>query len=303
MGQAQGLTVIERDGDAVRWAGRDAPFTSIERVIERFDPWTGRAWVHLRGPDWRIPITSDYGPTRLRLRQWFGDRPFRSDWGDGRFPPCPAGWPPALASAVTIGVFTAGAATLAVRDQEPAAVAVLLIGAFALARVRGRVEVGRAGIRIGPAWAPLLPWRQARAVEWRRRGRWADVWARSDDGSASATLPLVLVPALRARVQRLGAIPFVEAEPTLHARYERWVGPATGAPWGVLLGTAAAAAMAPDPWLALTIGLVTAGVLTTLAQAVHARASGWGTGAVMWIVLLYAGLLLVVGAGWRGWLG
>ena len=294
--------MIRREGDVLHWSDRSTPLESVTSLVERFEPWTGRAWLQVCGPDWQVPIDQHYGANRRNLRLWCSSLPFRSDWSDGDFPSAPGGLPPALATLAVICGFTSSAAALAVTEHSWSAGVLLAVGALVLARVRDRARVSRSGLRIGPAWAPMLLWSEIEAVEWQRHGRTVHVWARSPYGSAAATLPLVLLPALVARIARVGRVPVREAIPSSGARYERWLAPATGAPWGVLLGAALITPMAPTPWLPLFLGLTIAGGLAMLGAAIHARATGWGMGAVFWLMLLYSCLLFLTGAAWRGWM-
>lgn len=290
---------VRRVDDDLIWGGRTAPLDAVEGFTERFDPWTGRAWLHVRGPGWRVPIEAGYGRTRAMLRDAFPDRPFDADWDDGRFPACPGGLPVDLATAGAAGVALVAACTAAWWMGAAAGAAVVVAASWPLARLRDAVVVRRAGFRAGPAWAPLVPWHELSAVCWRREGRRARVWARGARGGGSATIPVALLPALRARVRRLGALAVTEASPDLDDRYARWLDAASGAPWGLLLATIALAMAAHEPWPVLAGGFLVVAGASAVAAAIEARATGWGAGAVLWSTAVYATVLaLVAMAGW-----
>ncbi|MEZ4239701.1 MAG: hypothetical protein R3F59_26805 [Myxococcota bacterium] len=63
------------------------------------------------------------------------------------------------------------------------------------------------------------------------------------------------------------------------------------------MGCLAAAPFTPWPFAVLLAGGAVACGLGLLAAAVHARATGWGTGAVGWLTLLYALVLALVTLG------
>ncbi len=183
----------------------------------------------------------------------------------------------------------------------PAGWALLLAGLPLLARLRDSVEIGRAGMRIGPAWAPRLGWHEVKSVRWCRRGTGVTLWVSSSRGSPRATIPAVLLPAVRARTLRLGGIEIEQATfPDLDAHYGWLHGPASGLPWGILVGTAIGCSFLDSPWPGLVAGLGLTGAAAMLAAAIEARVSGWGAGAVLWLVVLYGSALAVVGAAWRG---
>ncbi|HHO52999.1 MAG TPA: hypothetical protein ENK18_19510 [Deltaproteobacteria bacterium] len=264
--------------------------TQATGFLERYDPWTGRAWLELRGPEpARIPLGSEgYAQRRRALRQRFADRPFSSEWADGRFPPAPAGLPvyPVLVLSWLAG---SGACGLAAFTAGPLPAAGVALGlSWPLVRMLDAVHVIPRGIRIGPPWAPCVSWHEIEAVGVYPRWLGARVWVRHARGQGSATIPRVLVPALRARVRRLGALSLRGGDGGIASWYARWRVPAMGGPWGLLVGTLVACWLTPWPWLVLAVGLAGVAVLVVLSSAIEARASGWGAGSVLWLTLLYA---------------
>lgn len=262
--------------------------------IERYSAWTGRAWLEVRGrPRRRIRIGTGYGPRRRALRERFPDRPFVSEWSSGAFPPAPLGLP---ARPVLVGAFALGAAvcTAGALVAGPWGAGLTLVAvAWPLLRLLDAAWLLPEGLRLGPVWAPVTPWHEVVEVGV-HRGR---VWARTRRGGGSAPVPAVLVPAVRARLHRLAALPLVEAPPGTDARYALWQQVAAGVPWGLFAGTIGAMWLTADPWSTLALGLVLVAGTALLAAAVQARASGWGVGGVAWLTVLHALLLAILALG------
>lgn len=269
-------------------AGTVVPAAEIRGFDERYDPWTGRLWLTVRGPGWRVAVGPGWGALRRELRKAFPDRPFTSSWDDGRFPG-PRG--PALLTAGLAGVAAAVAWELGLAWGA----AVVLAGAWPLGRARDSAEIARDGVRLGPAWGPVVPWHRVDRLTFSRHGRAAVVWASGADGAWSASVPAVLIPALRARLRRLGALDLVEAAPDLDHRYGSWRAAAAGIPWGALVGSGVCAVFARDPTWVMMSGLVVTAGVAVLGQAVEARGTGWGFGSVMWLTGLYGVVLALVG--------
>jgi hypothetical protein len=289
------------DGSKLRWSGREADSGAVTGFSEHFDRWSGRAWLVVHGPEWRVPIAEGYGPVRASLRESFSDRPWVADWMDGRFPASPAGLPPDLAFALGTAVLAIGVAA-AVATIGPAGAALVgFAGALPVARLRDGVNVHKEGLRIGPAWAPLLAWHEVDGLCVRQDGNRVRVWARG--GSAVVRIPAVLLPALKARVRRLGGLELEATSEGLDERYDRWRAPATSIPWGVLSGSVLAAFLSPRPWTALTAGLLATAGTALLGATVEARATGWGSGAVLWATGAYAVVLAALALGVGGWIG
>lgn len=288
------------DGDTLTWEGRTARAGEVVGFHERFDTWTGRAWLEVRGPGWSVPMADGYGAVRSDLRRWFPDRPFDADWSAGRFAPAPLGMP-GDAVFLAAGCAVVAAAAAAASAGGPSwGLAVGAACAWPAVRLRDSVVVRSQGLTVGPPWAGAVPWHSVRSVQFARSGRGVRVWARTEAGATSATTPLVLLPALRARLRRVGGIELVERDPDLDLAYERWRGPAWAIPWVLLLGSAGWAVVSPEPIRALTAGLLATAATAALGAAVHARATGWGAGGVAWGAVVYAVVLAAVAVGLRG---
>jgi hypothetical protein len=221
-----------------------------------------------------------------------------ADWSDGRFPAARFGLPPDLVFGTLLAVTLVASMVIAWAVGPLAGSAVVAGAIWPLTRLRDSVVVRDEGIRTGPVWAATVPWHDVNGVGYAPGRRVARVWIESDRGGGVATIPQALVPALRARIRRLGAIEIADGADPVDTRYGRWQAPAAGIPWGVLLGTTIAAFLVENPWQVLNAGLLTMAALAMLAAAVEARATGWGAGGVFWFTGVYATVLLamVVGA-------
>ncbi len=281
--------------DGLSSRGQVVPFSEIRGFVERYDRWTGALWVEVLGPGWRVPIEPGWGALRAELRAALPDRPFSSAWESGRFPPCPLGLPGDAAFALALVATGAGVATAAAMAGPLAAALVGVVAGWPVARMRDAVVVGARGFSAGPPWAPGVRWDRVVSVTAAPRGRVALIWARTQDGLLAAAVPIGLVPAVRARVQRLGGLALQVGEPDLDAGYAAWRAPARGIPWGLALGTVLAAGFAADPAQVIAIGLGAAAATGVLGAAAEARATGWGFGAIGWLTLLYAAFLALVG--------
>jgi hypothetical protein len=267
---------------------------------EHYDPWTGRAWLEIRGPRRRRHrIGPGYGALRRDLRARWPDRPFDAEWDDGSFPASPLGLPPAAATALGTAAVVAATVGLGLAAGPVWGIAVALLGTWPVVRGLDGVEVTGRGIRVGPPWALTTPWHAVQRLGLERRGRAATLWMIGARGGASGTVPAVLVPAVRARIQRLGGLELEVDGGGLDRRYAAWRPAAAGIPWGVGLATLAAAPFTGAPFVGVAVGGGVAVGLALLGGAVEARATGWGTGAVVWLTLLYALILgLVSVASW-----
>jgi hypothetical protein len=288
---------LECDGHTLRWKERSALVGSVEGFTEHFSTFTGRAWVAVEGPGWRIPIEAGYGTLRADLRRWFPDRPFRAEWADGRFPPARFGLPCDLLLAVSGAAVLGLAMGLSAGVGPTAGAAVLVAAVWPLARLRDAVFVREEGISVGPSWARRTPWHEVVSVTHLEGGLAARVWVETDRGSVAATLPRVLLPAFRARILRLGGVNLGDDVDDVSLRYATWQAPAAAAPWGVLLGTVVGASLVARPWPILTGGLLVMAALAMLSAAIEARSTGWGAGGIFWFAGVYATVLvsLVVG--------
>ena len=267
--------------------------------IERYSSWTGRGWLEIRGPSttW-VRIKSNYASVRARLRQRFPDRPFTSEWTDGQFPGCPFGAPShvVVALAYVAGAGVCGGAAI-LGGAMPGGLALVAVG-WPLVRLLDSVQVAERGLRVGPPWASMVSWHDVRAVGVMPGvGGAVWVWAHTHRGGSQAPFPRVLVPALRARIKRLGHLKLLDAPPRTDHRYAIWREVAMALPWGVLVGMVVAAWGTSAPWRVLAVGSLVVAGLTLLGAAVEARATGWRTGAVIWLTLLYGLILTVLSLG------
>ncbi len=278
--------------------GQHVPRGDVLGFEERYDPWTGRAWLHVRGPDHEEPIAAGYGELRATLRAAFPDRPFVADWGDGHFPAMPMGVPEPwvrLGGGALAATVAAAVATSAPMAALPLAV---VLGWVALGSW-GRVRLSPMGVQLGAGWAPRRGWHEVDAVHAQRHGRWARVQVRTRGRLMEGTIPSVLLPALRAKVWRHGGLTLSDAVDPLDVRYDRWAPRLVGLAGAVAVLGSGAAWASSDPWrgwggaLGATLGF------GLLAAAAEARASGWATGAVLALTALY-GLGLVALQVWVG---
>ena len=257
--------------------------------VERFDGWTGRGWLQIRGPQPRwVRMDAGYTATRRWLRSRFPDRPFTSEWAlDGRFPTAPLGGPAHLIHAIGWAVVVAALSVACWLGGAGSAAVVGVGGGWLLVRMLDGVAVHRRGLAVGPPWVAVIPWHDVLEVVVEPRRRHLRVWAHTVHGAWSGTVPAVLLPALRARVRRLSGLQVRDnLEPTT-LRYAAWRSAARSLPVGALLVVVVAPWTAPDPWAVIAAGLPVVAGLTLLGAAVHARATGWGMGAVLWMIALY----------------
>ena len=295
--------MIEREGERLSFEGRSASVGDVTALVERYDRWTGRAFLHVEGPGWRVPLGPGYGPLRARLREWFPDVPYASDWMDGRFPAMPAGLPGDLAFALAI-LLSAGLATLvAWQIGWVGGLAVAGLSAWPLGRLRDAWVVRAEGVRAGPPWAPVVPWYEIEEIVVVEVGRRAWLWTRGPGGGQAASVPRALLPALRARVRRLGGLDLMPGHENLDDRYWRWRAPAIGIPWGIGLGAAAMAWFTPIPWTILCAGALAMAGTGLLGLLVVFRSEGWGFGGVIMATVLYGLVLLCLSLGAGGWFG
>lgn len=301
MAAAAGGMAVERVGEELVWDGRQVPIARVSALAERYDRWTGRAFLEVRGPGWRIPMRPGYGQVRASLRRQLPDVPFTSDWMDGRFPAAPSGLPGDLA--LSVAILAAGACALGVAWQLGwmAGLAVALVSLWPIGRLRDAWVVRPEGVRAGPPWARVVPWYDIDEIQVVRRGRRAWLWTRGKGGGQVAAIPHALLPAVRARVRRLGGLDLLEGEEGLEDRYLRWRAPAVGIPWGIAAGTALAAWWTPSPWWVLCIGAMAMAATGLLGLVVVFRSEGWGFGSVLMGTLLYALVLLAISLGLGGW--
>lgn len=294
---------VEVHGGRLRVGDHEVSLARVLRLEERYGRWTGRAWLALVGTPIRLQLGPGYGAQRRTIREHLGDRPFSSDWMDGRFPGMPGGLPPDLAFALAGALI--GVLALVASGQLGASLglAIALLAVWPLGRLRDGWVVRTDGLRGGPPWAALVPWYDIDEVVVRRGRRRAWIWTRGRGGGQAASLPIALLPAFRARVRRVGGLDLRDATETLDDRYQRWRAPALGIPWGIGAGTLAIAWSTPTPWTTVIAGASAMAATALLGAMVTLRASGWGTGGVAAGTLLYGLLLLVGGLVLGGWIG
>lgn len=289
---------IELAEDGIRIDGRSWRAEEILGFHERYDAWRGRVWLHVAGPDVSVRVGEGYGALRAALRARHPRLPFTSDWGaTGRFQGLVLGAPGAP---LTVGLTGVALAACAVAGAVLGTWAGALVGlglVWPLGRLRTAVLVRREGIAAGPAWAPWIGWHEVSEVRVSPRGRRVRVWVAHQGGVSTVDLPAAVVPALRARLRRLGALPLVEGSFHLDLRYLSWRPLAAGAPWGVLLAVCLLAPLAADPWLALSRGLLVAAAVGMVGAAVEARLAGWRTGGVFWMTAAWAAALVAMALG------
>jgi hypothetical protein len=217
-----------------------------------------------------------------------------SSWRDGSFP---GGWYGSRrrrGAAVAL-VSLVGVACLGLWGVVPAITGGVLAGWLAV-RSAPRVRLTRRGMAAGPPWAPLVPWHEVVSVQVRRADGVARVAVRGHHSWHEGEVPEILLPALRARLRRLGGLDLVPLDDEVERTYQRLRAPLWGGTWGLAIGAVAGSLVlqgAPVIAAPLAAGLV---VCALLALAVEARASGWGAGAVGALSLLYA-----AGALWAAW--
>jgi hypothetical protein len=265
---------------------------------ERYSPWTGRAWLEIvveAGDSTRvartIPIDARYGALRAALRSRFPDRPYDAAWSDGAFPAAPLGFPvDATVLLLCLGLITG---LFAAVSWHP--LAMLLAGfAYPIVRFRDSMSLTDAGVRAGPAWAPVTPWHEVSRVVLIQSGWTQRVYVVGRHGAATATVPRVLIPALRARLRRLSGLPLDTDPRWLDLTYAIWQAAAPAVAWGTLVGTLLIAPATSDPWRVVLAGGLAFAALGLLSASVAARVSGWGTGAIACAVGAYAVVLSAI---------
>jgi hypothetical protein len=290
--------VIAVEPDGLSCDGRTVPKGEVLGFEEHYDPWTGRAWLRVRGPDHEEPIAAGYGELRARLREAFPDRPFDADWNDGEFPAMPMGVPEPWLR-LSGGALALGSAAGLALWMPVAAVPLAVVLGWAWMGAWGRVRLSRMGLHIGAGWTPRLGWHEVEAVHLQAHGRWARVVVKGRGHLAEGTVPAVLVPALRAKVWRFGGLGLDEGLDPIDHAYARWAPRLMGLAGAVAVVGGVWALEQPTPWAAWGSALLATLGFALLAAAAEARSSGWATGAVLALTGLY-GLGLVVLQLWLG---
>lgn len=289
-----GLTL---DGDTLRFQDAEVGVEAVEAVVERWSARRG-ALLELRGPGWFVEVGEGYGALRRQLRERLRDRPWSSDWSDGRFPVATPLW---LQGALGLAVLFVIAGTGWLVPLWGAALAPAGAWWWA-ASCRQRVEVTATGMRVGSAWERTWGWAELTSVSVERRGPRSRVFVHGEAGGSSAEVPTVLLPALTARVRRLGALEVSSGQDALDARYGARQRLWQALPWALGLAALVGAPLTPAPWQVLTVGLVVSAIGAALAMLVRERAQGWELGTLLYATLAYGALLGGLSLYGRGWL-
>lgn len=286
--------MIAFDADGLSCDGRHIPTGEVLGFEERYDSWSGRAFLRVRGAAHEEPIAAGYGELRQRLREAFPDRPFDADWSDGHFPAMPLGLPEPwlrLGGGAVAVLVALGASQVAPLASVPVGV----VAGWAALGSWGRVRLSPMGVHVGAGWAPRRGWHEVDAIHVEVRGRWARVVVRVRGRVLEGTVPSVLVPALRAKVWRHGGLQLEGAMDELDLTYSRWAPRLVGLTGAVAVVGSALAFATEAPWSAWSGALAATLGFALLAGAAEARAGGWATGAVLALTALYGLLLGVVG--------
>lgn len=288
------------DGAGLVWGDVVAPAASVLGFHESYDPWASRVVLHVVGPDWAVPVDDAvrdaYGPVRAALRAAFPDRPFTSDWGEtGRMPGLVLGGAPAPWFAALCLLVAAGSAGVAATLGPGAGLLFALGWWWPLGRLRPGAEIDGVGLRFGAAWVPRASWHEVVDVSVEPAGRrGVRLRARTADGLQEVVVPSVLLPALRARLWRLGGLRLRTDVPALDLAYARWRAAARGVPWGLLAAACLAVPFSPAPFRVLALGALASAAAGFVGAAVEARVSGWRNGGIVWMTLAWATCLLTL---------
>ena len=296
------MSAFRIDGEELIWGENRIALNEVRGFYETISPWTSRGALRVIGPEWVIPIVEGYGEDRKWLRETLPSVPFESDWMDGRFPVRALGLPPAWASLVAVSVAAILAASVGWVVGGAGAMLMILAWAWPFGHVRSQVVIQTQGVRFGPPWAALTPWHQVQRVYVKAGQSASRIRMQSSRGGGSCVVPSVLLPAIRARLWRLGGLQLESSDDKISARYARWSAPSWGLPWGILLGCSVAVWFANEPWHVLTVGVICSAALGLLGAAVRARAHGWPAGGALWMVALYALGLVTLSLALGGWL-
>lgn len=283
---------LDVGADGLVVAGRAVPADDVLGFHERFDPWRGAVWLEIAGPGLRVRVEEGYGDVRARLRRRFPRLPYTADWAPtGRFPALVLGGPPAPWTALVVGVAAAVTAAVGALAGPGAGLLAALGLVWPVGRLHAALQVDAVGLRAGPVWAPVLGWHEIHEVRAKVEGRRTRLFVAHEGGVAELQVATAVLPAVRARVERLGALPLVPGGLDLDLRYRAMRPAALGLPWGVLGAVLVAAPWFDDPWKALARGLLVAAATGMVGAAVEARLSGWRTGGIFWMTVAWGALL------------
>lgn len=276
------------ENERLYWGDAHVRCSNVTGFHERMGPWSAKVWLEIKGVNWKVPIGEGYGENRKWLRQRFPQLPFDSDWMDGRFQGMTLGLPPLLSFSVTVLLTLFVLMGVGALLGYDGALLFGLASVWPLGHIRSQLVVQKEGMRAGPSWRALIPWHQCEKVSMTIGSTSAIVYVKGVHSGGSCVIPKVLIPAVRARLWRLGGLSLSEESDYISERYLRWAGPSWGLPWGVLLGVGLAVWFTNYPWTLLTIGVIFSTALGLLGAAVRSRAFGWAGGGVFWLVILYA---------------
>ena len=294
--------MLEVGAGSLRCDGREVAFADVVGFEEFYDPWREQARLRVRGAAHEEVIGPGYGRLRRQLRAALPDRPFVSAWQDGRFPGGWWGQRRAMTRAIGLGVVvTALALPLGVMARGVGVVVAVVVAWSAVVRVSRSVRITRRGVAAGPPWSPVRPWHVVDRVVARSGALLTEVEVFGQGRGARGTVPTVLLPALRARVRRLGGLEVVPEDAADSAAMAdgayAMLRPLTwGAAWGALVGGGFAALGTSSVWEGLGVAAMLALVGGLVAAAVEARSNGWWFGSVASLCALYA-----VALSWLGW--
>ncbi len=288
------MMALEVEDDGLRWDDRTASRGEVLGFHERFDPWTATVRLEVDGPGWSVPVDATYPPVRRALRQAFPDRPFTADWSEqGVFPGLVLDRPPALAWGLLVAFVLGSVWAFAAGFGPSIGLLLAIVWWWPLGRARASVIVDPLGVRVGPVWAPRIPWHEVVEIGEEpvgTRGTRLVVW--TGEGTQEAVVPRALMPALSARMWRLGGVRVGGLPRRVELGYRRAAQGARGAPWGVLAVTLVLAAFATEPFPILVWGLLATGIAGFVGAAVEARVRGWAHGGIVWMTAAWSVVLL-----------
>lgn len=219
-----------REGSVV-WSGGEVQLVEILGIHEGIDPWTGQpqAWAEGTAAVW--PLDDHWTVRRTVLRQHLADRPWTSDWSKtGRFEGTVGVWGGRWAQ-VVLSLLTIGGLLGLAHVVSPAwlytAASVCAVGVLSLSR---RLVVDELGIRCGRYGSPLWGWHEIEDVRVQTSGDRSQITV-IGPMVGTIELPTGVLPAVRARIARLGRMDLSNGAPTLDHWYRQRETGLHWAPW------------------------------------------------------------------------